>query len=581
MKFMMCTTPIGNYGNDFPPFGSLALIQSLRAVGYDPIFFDIDGLRPSFEDVVARFRSEAPDIIGISAVVSTAYGYVKKLSLALREALPRTRIILGGNLAASAEILHRKCGIDVCVIGEGEKPLVNLIDYFGRHPNEHDYADLERIKGITYLAPSGDMHFTGYDTAIPADEFLDPDFSILEEHSDIGLFVKDPLSRADMRADPRSREPHRVGKKIAAVSTAKGCVARCTFCHRWDRGFRQLPPEKILRRIRYLIDRYNVGFIDFADENFGSDRKATDQLIELIKPLDLLWCVAGVRARTVDLDLLKRMREAGCVAIYYGFETGSPEMLKVMEKNLKLEDNLRAARATRDAGLFTIYQIILGMPGETPKTVRDTIEMIKQISEFLPDPPYRRLSINLAQALPGTPLYESARQRGLIGPTQDDEEAYLLSISNIPAGEDTKFLNFTRYPYLMVQSWRPRLLYETTAHWIRCQAQRALVPPTTGPSSKARWGSYFNVLEIRYDHRWLLAVYPVRWAVIWGWTLVRIWQRSPIALYFHRLWELVTWPLRRHEGLSDYQSLRQIVKTSTPEPVTDSERSMIPLRLGR
>ena len=124
-----------------------AVIQSLRAAGHDPIFFDIDGLRPPFEDVVARFRSEAPDVVGISAVVSTAYGYVKKLCLALREALPRTRIVLGGNLAASAEILHRRCGIDVCVIGEGEQPMVNLIDYYRRYPNEHDHADLERIKG--------------------------------------------------------------------------------------------------------------------------------------------------------------------------------------------------------------------------------------------------------------------------------------------------------------------------------------------------------------------------------------------------------------------------------------------------
>jgi radical SAM superfamily enzyme YgiQ (UPF0313 family) len=288
-----------------------------------------------------------------------------------------------------------------------------------------------------------------------------------------------------------------------------------------------------------------------------------------------------VRARTVDLDLLKRMREAGCVAVYYGFETGSPEMLKVMEKNLKLEDNLRAARATHDAGLFTMYQIILGMPGETPKTVRDTIGMLKQITEFLPDPPYRRLSINFAQALPGTPLYEYARQRGLVGPKQEDEEAYLLSVSDVPAGEDTTFLNFTRHPYLMVQSWRPRLLYETTVHWERCESQRARAPQAPALRSAARWGAYFNVLEIRYKHGWIVAVYPVRWAVIWGWTLVRIWQRSPAPIYFRRLWELGTWPFRRHQGLSDYRSLREIVKTNAPTPITENERSMIPLRLGR
>lgn len=580
MKILICTTPIGPWGNDFPPFGSLAIIQSLRAAGHDPVFYDIDAFRPRFEEVVARFRSEAPDIVGVSAVVSTAYGYAKQLCLAIREVLPRTRIVLGGNLAASAELLHRRCGIDVCVIGEGERPMVNLVDYFHRHPDAHDYADLAQIKGITYVDPSGEMRFTGYETAIPANELLDPDFSILEQHSDINLYVRDPLTRADFKGDPRSHEPHRAGKKIASVNTAKGCVARCTFCHRWDRGYRQLPPEKILGRLRYLIDRYGVGFIDFADENFGSDRRATDELIELIKPLDLLWVVAGVRARSVDPDLLRRMRDAGCVAVYYGFETGSPDVLKVMEKNVKLEDNLKAAVATHEAGLFTIYQIILGMPGETPKTVGDTIGMLNQITEFLPDPPYRRLSINYAQALPGTPLYEYARHRGLIGPTQDDEEAYLLSISDTSAGEDTKFLNFTAYPYLLVQSWRPRLLFETTVHWERRRAVRARARQS-GALATARWGSYFNVLEFRYHRRWLLAVYPVRWAVIGAWTLLRLWPRSSAGDYVRRLWELVTWPLRKREGLSDYKSLREIMKTSAQAPVSDSERSMAPLRLGR
>lgn len=581
MKIMICTTPIGPCANDFPPMGSLAVIQSLRAAGYDPVFFDIDGLRPTFDDVVARFEREAPDVVGISAVVSTAYGYVKKLCLALRQALPRTRIVLGGNLAASAEILHRMCGVHVCVIGEGERPIVNLMDYYSRHPERDDHADLEKIKGITYLAPTGQMHFTGYDTAIPADELLDPDFSILDQCSDIGLFINDPFTRPDFPRDPRSHEPHRAGKKMATVVTAKGCVARCTFCHRWDRGFRQMSPAKVIGRIRYLMERYNVGFIQIGDENFGSDRRACDELIELIAPLDVLWKVGGMRARTIEPERLKRMRDAGCVAVYYGFETGSPEILQVMEKNLTLEDNFRAARATHAAGMFTVYQLVLGMPGESPKTIRDTIDMVKQITEFLPDPPVTRLSINFAQALPGTPLYEYARLRGLIGPRMEDEEAYLLSVSDVPAGEDTTFLNFTGYPYLVVQSWRPHLLYEAMVHWGKHQGNRPAAGSATAIPSTARWGSYFNLLEVRYDPRWLVACYPFRWALIWGWTLVRTWQRSPATVYLRRVWELITWPLRRDRRAPDYRSLREIMRANAPVPKTVSEERMIPLRLGR
>jgi len=95
--------------------------------GYDPYFYDIDGLRPSFEEVERFFRDYQPDVVGVSAVVSTAYGYTKRLTKMLRRVCPQAKVIVGGNLAASAEILHRLAGIDICVIGEGEVVSVNLI----------------------------------------------------------------------------------------------------------------------------------------------------------------------------------------------------------------------------------------------------------------------------------------------------------------------------------------------------------------------------------------------------------------------------------------------------------------------
>lgn len=78
MNMIICTVPIRPKPTDYPPFGSLAVIQALRRAGFEPNFYDIDALRPSFSEVVEHVRSEAPDIVGISAVVSTAYGYVKR-----------------------------------------------------------------------------------------------------------------------------------------------------------------------------------------------------------------------------------------------------------------------------------------------------------------------------------------------------------------------------------------------------------------------------------------------------------------------------------------------------------------------
>ena len=126
MKIVICTTPIRPEPTSYPPFGAMALVQSLRSADYDPFFYDIDGLRPTFEEVIEYFREQTPEMLGISAVVSTAYAYTKQLVLAIREVSPKTKIVVGGNLAASAEILLRFCKVDVCGIGEGENVIINL-----------------------------------------------------------------------------------------------------------------------------------------------------------------------------------------------------------------------------------------------------------------------------------------------------------------------------------------------------------------------------------------------------------------------------------------------------------------------
>ncbi len=582
MKIVICTTPIRPVPTDFPPLGSLAVIQALRGARYDPVFFDIDGLRPSFAEVIERFRAEAPEVIGISAVVSTAYGYVRKLGPALREALPNARIVLGGNLAASAELLHRFCGIDICVVGEGERIIVNLANYFAQEKGRFDCEQLQKIKGITFLDPEGGLVSTGYEAAIPAAELPEPDFSILEQYSDINLYVTDPFARPDFARDPRSYEPQRAGKKMSLVVSTKGCGARCTFCHRWDRGFRQRPAEKVVARMKYLMDRYNVGFFMFGDENFGSDRKATDELLRLIKPLDILFHVAGVRARTIDFDLLRRMRDAGCVALYYGFETGSPSILEIMEKNLKLEDNFNAARWTHDAGLFTIYQLVLAMPGETHQTISETIEMVKKITEFLPETPDKYLSINYIQALPGTPVYEFARVQGLIGPTLEDEGRYLLTISDVDAADDTKFLNFTGYPYLTVRTWGVWILYEAIVHWWRTGKYRNVSSQSLKSDFKHyRKGGYFNLRQLAHSPRFLSAFYLLRWILIWLKVLDSELRTSPTRVLLRRVWELVVWHFKEDRNFADYRSLRRVMKDLAPKPTTKSEEGMSPLRLGR
>ena len=561
----------------------------MRSAGYDPYFYDIDVLRPRFEEVVQFFKDQAPDVVGISSVVSTAYAYTKQLALAIKEVSPHTKVVVGGNLAASSEILLRFCKVDAC--GEGEIVMVNLVKYWEDHSAADDFPKLRRLKGIAYLDEDGEMMFTGYEVAIPATEFVPLDWTTLEQYSRIENFITDPLERYDFAQDTRSYEPHRHGQKMGTVLTAKGCVARCTFYHRWDRGYRHWPVDLV-------IDNYNVGFITFTDENFGSDRRKLDELIERIKPLDILYQVGGVRCRSVDPDLLRRLKESGCVAMYYGMETGSPRILEIMEKNTDLQMNIDAAMWTYEAGIYTIYQMVLGMPGEDHVTIGETRDFINKVTEFLPEPPHKRLSLNYIQALPGTPVYEYARNMGMIGQTLEDEEKYLAMISDIDASDDTKFLNFTEYDYFTVQSWRSRIVFDAAANWYRKRnwkpasqiPEAALLNnhlPDTDADEDYNRGGYFNLGHGFITHPLFYRVlsfpicYPLRAIYPAVHVLGKDVKTLPRKRFLSFAWEFVAGKLKKGPGLGDFRSLRGVMKDRTPTPATSSEQSMIPMREGR
>ncbi|MBI3298573.1 MAG: B12-binding domain-containing radical SAM protein [Elusimicrobia bacterium] len=586
----------------------MAIIQALREDGFDPFFYDIDGLRPSFEETERFFAERKPDVLGISAVVSTAYTYTKRLTAMVRRVSPKTRIVLGGNMAASAELLHRLAGVEICVIGEGEVVSVNLMRALQACTGGPlDYEALGQVKGLTYLDPRGEMTFTGYELSLPAKEVFKPDFTILEQFSRISNFVTDPMERSDFALDPRSHEAHRRGKKQINLVTAKGCVARCTFCHRWDKGYRPIPVDDILTRLGALIERYNVGFVQFSDENFGSDRRQTEEFIRRIKAFDILWEVGGVRVRSVDPDLLRRMKDAGCVAVYYGMETGSPRILEIMEKKATLQNNLDAARWTREAGLFTIFQMVLAMPGETPDTVAETADFLKQVTQDMPVAPRSLMSLNYIQALPGTPVYEYARHKGLIGRSLAAEEAYLMTISDIDAADDTKFLNFTDHDMLTVRSWRREIILDVVRHYYERQGHRP--PPlwkfllsrvsTAQPSSPAhptadhhehfrqrvireyQTGGYFNIQrDMGYD---LIVAYfwPLRRAAL-AMSLFRDeLRRLSLGIFLEHLRDWARSHISSRKTGVPTESLRSLMTRLTPPALTPTEGAMAPLRAGR
>jgi anaerobic magnesium-protoporphyrin IX monomethyl ester cyclase len=469
MKPMIITTPIRPVPTLYPPLASLSIMTYLRRNGYPGAeFYNIDGNRPSFHEAVEYIVAQKPDVLGVSAVVSTAYAYTKKLTLLIKQRLPNILIVVGGNLAASAEVLLRKTGADICVNGEGEKVFHQIVE---TAETTQDLSKFKDIPGLVFLNESNELVNTGYPVSLSKEEIFEIDWDILDESSDIDLFVTKLTLHDDLLANyahvPAALDPEHLKKRFMLLPASKGCVAKCTFCHRWDKGIRYVPPDLYIDRVKNLIDRYDIGYMSIADENFGTDRRWLKDFCAQIKPLNLFWTVAGMRVNCITPEQIEMMKDAGCVMILYGMETGSPRILEVMEKKTKISDNENAMQWTVEAGLFTVVQLVLGMPGETPETIGETIEFCKKALTISPSQNPNLLSINYAQALPGTPLYEFARRTGRIGRSLDDEEQYLISVSDKDAHDEQTTNNFTGYPTLEHQSWRPRITIETNFAFIQ------------------------------------------------------------------------------------------------------------------
>ena len=385
-KILIVTTPIRPIPTNYPPVGSLSVMTSLKKAGFnDTEFFNIDLLRPEYPKIIEHIKEFNPDILGISAVVSTAYSFTKKLSLDIKKLRPKTTIILGGNLGASAEVLLRKTGVDFVCTGEGE---VTTVDFARAWMTGNCRKVFSEVQGLAFLDDDKQLVTTPFPPPIPAEEVYDIDWSLLDDLGQMKLFlVKKKFSlmvEQVFSRDPRTHQLHRNDKTIFTVVASKGCVARCTFCHRWDKGIRFIPLPILMKRIDSLIQNYNLGFIDFGDENFGSDKKWLKEFLCEIKERDLIWRVAGMRVNTISPEWIAQMKDAGCINIDYGMESGSQKILDVMEKKTSVEQNFNAVKWMIEKEITTTVQLVIGMPGESQETIEDTCQFVSFFTKQSP-----------------------------------------------------------------------------------------------------------------------------------------------------------------------------------------------------
>ncbi|MFH1879058.1 MAG: radical SAM protein [Candidatus Omnitrophota bacterium] len=454
LNAVIIVPPLRKKVSFYPPFGAMSIIASARQDGHTLRLLDLDASRCDDNTAIDLITGSSPAVIGISAVVSTSYSYVKRISALIRKKMPGVLIVVGGGLSAAGEVVLRHTDVDILVHGEGEitfRELLNKIESNGK---------LDDVAGISFKRDNVIIKNAPGKIIRNLDDLPFPDYDCLDLSKyilNINDFIKGYGNPENI--DKRLFSPAR-STNFMRVFTGRGCISRCTFCYRNVPGLRLHSFAYIGNMIEHVVSKYDLGHISFADECFGPTKKWLWDFIEMVKKrkFDLTYHITGMRVDSVDMDLLKALKEIGVWHIQFGFESGSQKILNVMEKRTTVEQNIKVVRMMKEAGLNTIPFIIIGYPGETPETISETISFLKNA-----DLMSRQFRPNFPMAMPGTPLYEYAVLKGFI----KDEDKYLEAISDVEAAElskDNYFINYTESPTDVVMNWMAVFHHEIIRH---------------------------------------------------------------------------------------------------------------------
>lgn len=394
------------------PQGLAYIAAALRNAGHEITIYNQDLYHYPDEHLTEYLQQHQFDVVGVS-VIAGYYQYRKllKISEAINAVPNRPFYIIGGHgPAPEPEYFLKKTGADVVVIGEGEVTAVNLLNAVA------EQRDLATVKGIAFLN-EGKLIVT------ERQELIEDIDSIAFPAWD--LFPMDYYALLRM--------PHiKNSDRCMPILSARGCPFTCNFCYRMDEGIRLRSPENIIEEIKILKDKYRITYFAFSDELLMSSPERTEKLCKafIAAELDITWECNG-RLNFAQPELLKLMRQAGCVFINYGIECMDDEILKVMNKKLTVKQIVQGIEATLAAGISPGYNIIFGNIGENAETLQNGVDFLikyddhSQMRTIRPVTPY-----------PGSPLYYYAIEKGLLKDVEDFYEQKHLN-------SDLLAVNFT------------------------------------------------------------------------------------------------------------------------------------------
>ena len=412
MKVLLVVYDNDSYIHWFPHgLGYIAAV--LRRAGNKVTIYNKDKYHYPESHLTDYLNENEFDVIGLG-IIAGYYQYREFLSIswAINASKNKPFYILGGHgPSPEPDYFLKKARADVVVIGEGEETIVELLDALkGRR-------SLSDVKGIAYLQ-------NGKLIATERRELIKNIDSI--PHPAWDLFPMDYYSLI--------RRPHiNNNERCFPVISGRGCPFNCNFCYRMDKGIRLRSPESIIEEVAILKKDYNISYIAFMDELLMSSQRRTIELCEAIikANLNIKWSCNG-RLNYASPEVLKFMKQAGCVFIGYGIECLDDNILKIMNKNLTVHQIIKGIEATFAAGISPGFNVIFGNIGEDAKTLEAGVEFLLKYDDHS-----ELITIRPVTPYPGSPLYYYALDKGLLKGVADFYE-------NKHINSDLLSVNFTK-----------------------------------------------------------------------------------------------------------------------------------------
>ena len=353
-----------------------------------------------YKEIATDVKRVSPDVIGITVPFTVNVESAFKVASSVKEIDRDIITVLGGPHPSirPAECLQNP-DVDFVVIGEGEHTMLELVQKLEKGKN-----GLHDVRGLAYVR-DGRAVFT-------------PPRPVIQDLDSLPFPARHLLPMNEYFEVTRAKLTIReMSKPWTTMITSRGCPYNCIFCSIhivMGRKWRPRSAEKVVDEIEQLVHNFHIKQIDFEDDNITLNRKRMATICDLIvqRGLDIEWFTRnGVRADTLDENLLRKMKKSGCKELWVSPESGVQRIVdQIIKKRLTLKKIEEVVVLSKKVGIGIGCYFVIGLIGETKGDIKKTIGFARKLRRLGAD----HLDFNIATPYYGTELYEQAKQKGYL-----------------------------------------------------------------------------------------------------------------------------------------------------------------------